>query len=252
MTKQDVYRRWYSEYHGMELQPDVNTPSARNTTENGVLYFAEFLMLLHIREELQVLDRARFYNLGRALQVVPGLYDRGAGESDNVPYQDRRTISQDNILAIAAGSVICDYEFQGDIYSYGMAHLFMYNNVAPRLVFPMNPGNYSPWAAMAKQKIITVLFYLVYIINLVLCMFLPKGNTSTKKLHTLELYALVHKQDNFMFRWLAKLFFNRMVNMYGQDFIYQLYSIYYPSTHPLVAYSKDIIYKDGKFSLQEN
>lgn len=252
MIKQEVYRNWYSEYHGLELKPNVNTPSARITTENGILYFTEFLMLLDIREDLQTLDRARFYNLCRALQVTPGLYDRGAGESNFIPYDQRRSISQDNIVAVASGSVICDYDFQNEIAYYGLEHGFMFNNIAPRLVLPMNPGNYSPWLAMAGKKFLPVVFFIFYLINILITSFKNKQNTSSKKLYIIELYALVIKQNNRLFKFVSKLFFSRLVSQYGEDFIHQIYKIYYPEDHPLVFFSKNIVYKRGSFTLEEN
>lgn len=252
VLKQEAYRNWYSEYHGFELRPNVNTPNARITTENGVLYFAEFLMLLDIREDLQTLDRARFYNLCRALQVVPGLYDRGAAESTTVPYNERRTISHDNITAIASGSVICNYDFEKEIANFGLEHLFMYNNVAPRLVPPMNPGSYCSWLSMADRDYLSILFFPIFLINVIITMFKPKQNTSGKKLYILEFYALSIIQGKRMFKWISKLFFSRLVSQYGSDFIHQIYKIYYPEDHPLVVFSKNIVYKDGSFTLEEN
>lgn len=251
MLKLDVYRQYYSTYHGLELQPDVNLPYMRTTTENGILYYAEFLMLLHIRNDLDALDRARFYKLVKDLQVTPGLYDRGAGESINVPYSERRTISHDNIDAVCAGSVICDYTFQDDVIQYGTKNLFMFNNVKPRLVPPVNPGNYSPWFCMANKNFLAFIFLPFMIINLIITRFRNKQSTSSRKLYLLELYAITQKKKNTFFSLIAKVYFAGLVKIYGEDFIYQLYSIYYPAAHPLVAFSKGINYRKGKFVVEE-
>jgi hypothetical protein len=250
MLKSEVYREYYSTFHGLELQPGVNLPYMRTTTENGILYYAEFLMLLHIRGELDGLDRARFYKLVRDLQVCPGLYDRGAKESTNVPYDIRRSISHDNIDAICAGSVICDYTFQDDVVSYGASNLGIFNNVKPRRVMPINPGNYSPWLAMAGKKIWALHWLPCMLINMFIGSFKPKQDTSSRKLYLLELYAISSKRQNFVFNFIAKRYFNSLKKKYGEYFINQIYSIYYPASHPLVEFSRGIKYVGGKFQYE--
>lgn len=250
MLKSEVYREYYSTFHGLELQPGVNLPYMRTTTENGVLYYAEFLMLLHIRGELDSLDRARFYKLCRELQIYPGLFDRGAKESQTVPYETRRTISHDNIDAICAGSVICDYTFQDDVVSYGIANFGIYNNVKPRKVMPINPGNYSSWFAMAGRNFWALYWLPCLLINMLITSFKSKQETSGRKLYLLELYAIFAKRKNLIFNFIAKRYFKSLEKKYGTYFIHEMYSIYYPANHPLVEFSRDIKFVNGKFEVE--
>ena len=250
MIKSDVYREYYSTYHGLELKPDVNLPYMRTTTENGILYYAEFLMLLHMRGELDGLDKARFYKLVKDLQVEPGLYDRGAGESKNIPYEERRSISHDNMDAISAASVLCDYEFQNDIVNYGLSNYGMYNNIAPRKVMPVNPGNFSMWLHSAGKTTLSVALMPFLLANMAVNYFKSNDNVSGRKLYLLELYAITQKKNNFLFSFIAKMYFKTLVSKYGQNFVHAIYSIYYPVGHPLVEFSRNIKYVNGKFEIE--
>lgn len=251
MIKSDVYRSYYSTYHGLELQPDVNLPYMRTTTENGILYYAEFLMLLHMRGEMDGLDKARFYKLVKDLQVESGLYDRGAGETPTIPYTERRSISHDNIDAICAGSTLCDFTFQNDVTYYGLRHFGIFNNVKPRFVPPINPGNYSSWFCMANRPLYMLMFLPFLLINLLIARYKDKQNTSSRKLYLLELYSITQKRNSKIFNVIAKVFFAGLVKIYGDNFVHRLYSIYYPAEHPLVFFSRNIYYRGGKFVVEE-
>lgn len=251
MNKIEAYRHYYSIYHGFELKPDVNLPYTRITTENGVLYFAEFLMLLNMRGDLDDLDRARFYKLARDLQVMPGLFDRGAGESRTVPYQERRSISHDNIDGISAASMLCKYSFHNDIAHYGLKNCFIYNNIKPRSVFPENPSNYSYWLQAADMPILAFLFLPFLMLSQFITLLKSKENTSGKKLDILMLYSINNKYKNsFIFKFIAKRYFNSLSRKYGENFLEKIYAIYYPEGHPVLEFSRGIVYRDNNFVLE--
>ena len=99
-----IYCEWWNRTHGLELEPNVNH-GHRTTTENGILYHAELLMLLDIRRSLGLTDAKIFSATIDALkQGLPsGLFNRGNGEHLRPP---TGTISHDNMTGIVTGKQI--------------------------------------------------------------------------------------------------------------------------------------------------
>lgn len=235
MNKQLAYSLWYNKTHGLELQPYKNT-GYRQTTENGILYLAELVMLYDMLGILEPNDLLVFSNTVKNIQVPDkeGLFCRGQDEWLE-SYKTRRSISHDNITAISCGSKILGIKsYPEDIVKRGFLSLGTYNNIFPRLRPPMNPGNFSPWAALADYNILAYLFLPFFILGYLVMLTKPNNNTSGKKLYLLKLYAL---RDKFIFSLIYKHFTYIMKKRYGKNFISEIYKIYYPIEHPLNYYA---------------
>lgn len=217
--------------HGMELDSSFVIKNVYGSgteyrgNENGILFYAEYIQC---RREFEPAHYAHFNAIVDRLEVVPGLFDRGAFESLTVDYKERRSISHDNISAISSLTV----ESAVDIYKYGKRHAFIYNNVKPLTRYPMNPGNYSIWAYNGGSNIVWLLFLPFYLINLLITCCKAKENTSSKLIYFVELYALRHTNGAWKFMWQVYEFF--MQRMYGYSWLFQLTKIYFKdSNHPI-------------------
>lgn len=127
---------WINPYHGLELHPNFKEGERGN--ENGILFLVEYYFLKALLGKLKLCDVAQFELIVNALQTydssgkqIPGLYDRGAGESLTIPPEKRRTISRDNLLAIGSFSDYTDLKYADDIYKYGMKNSWRFDNVQP-------------------------------------------------------------------------------------------------------------------------
>jgi hypothetical protein len=127
---------WINPFHGLELKPGFD-PSKRGN-ENGILFLCEYYFLKFKLGKLDAGDIAIFETITKRLQTydlkqnqIKGLYDRGAGESITIPPEKRRTISRDNLLAIAAFSYKFDLPFNTDIYNHGMKNFWRFDNCYP-------------------------------------------------------------------------------------------------------------------------
>lgn len=128
--------RWLNYTHGLELYPDINRGHRQN--ENGILFFVEMCLL---KKQLNILteqDRKDFIKIVDNLQVkgMPGLFDRGQGESDpDSPYYEspekRRIISHDNLTAISVGSKLFKTHHAKDIAKHMLKYLGRFDNKHP-------------------------------------------------------------------------------------------------------------------------
>ena len=239
-VRNELYTRWVNLSHGMELEPDINTGHRGN--ENGILYLAEYIMCLHKSADLNTQDKLVFETIVYNLRYEDnGVYNRGEGESKPwhkyyVPAESRRTISQDNITAIACGTYLLGNKNEAiQIAKHGIANFFVYNNIKPLRRFPLNPGNISTWLALGGFEKSALVFLPFYIINFIITMCKPANNTSSKKLYMLELYTL---RNVFGFKTLGKILDWRLRKQYGENYVNSIYSIYYPAGHPLREITK--------------
>lgn len=253
-----IYCEWWNRTHGLELEPNVNH-GHRATTENGILYHAELLFLLDIRRTLGLVDAKIFSatvsSLGEGLPL--GLFNRGKGEHLQPP---TRTISHDNMTGIIVGcELIGDSVTIESIVDYGFSHFGIYNNTERKFVAPTHPANIAPWFALVeddyskffptRNKLMSLSAMPLYVVNLFISMNRAKDVTSGKKLYLLQLYSLRKKPR---FNILYRKFCSKMVDVYGDDFIHQIYSIYYKNpNHPLRLLSKGIKYdkQTGRFTV---
>ena len=76
------------------------------------------------------------------------------------------------------------------------------------------------------ESILRWVFLPLYLINLLICLSKPVGDTSSKIIYWLELSTM---SNNLVNRWLKSMFEKKMKRMYGEDYLHRLYSIYFPS-----------------------
>jgi hypothetical protein len=223
--------------HGLELFPG-NTKGWRGN-ENGILFYCQLLHLLNERKELTFTHINFFIKVVDALEVKRGLYNRGAGEM-SIPFEERRTISHDNISGISAGSFLLKTRHAKDIYRYGKRNLFIYNNVKPRKVAPMNPGNWSIWAYCGGSKVLWLLFLPFFVINMLISCTKPKEITSSKLLYFTELYPV--KNSNLIWKALWAKYSFLMRKQYGKEWLHKMMVIYYKDeNHPNRVLSKGLV-----------
>lgn len=230
MNLDQEYSRYINYFHGMELLPDINQPDQRGN-ENGILFLSVYLLLKYAKfgklEDYEIKD---FIDITQRLQVEPGLFDRGAKESLTIPYTQRRSISHDNITAITllTSFLSTSARVSKQIATYGLKHFFVYNNVKPRLVPPVNPGNWSLYLYLGGYKFLSLFFLPIAFINLMISSAKSYDTTSGKQLNFVELYPL---KDEFVWKYFWRYYRSRMVKMYGEEWISKIMSIYY--TYPL-------------------
>jgi len=128
---------WINKTHGLELD-EIDSENEQRHNENGILFLVEMYILKHKLGELTEQDRNTFINIVDNLQVkgMPGLFDRGQGESDPsseyyVSSKERRLISHDNLTAISCGSVLFNTHHRKDIAKHLLRYLGRFDNKHP-------------------------------------------------------------------------------------------------------------------------
>lgn len=224
--------------HGLELAKG-NTEGRRGN-ENGILFYAEYLILKEMfGEKLTDNDKYIFWRIMGGLEVKAGLYDRG--KSDKDVENPKRSISHDNISAIASVSNLLKTPHAKDIAEYGLTHFFVYNNNQKGFRLPMNPANYSAWLALANIFVILELLFLpFFLINYMISMSKEKQNTSSKLLYLVELYPL-RNSKKFWWRLLYKNYISRLKKQYGEKYLREIFSIYFKNyDHPINVLARSL------------
>ena len=271
-TLAEVYARWHNPNCGFELEPDRNIGPPQ-TSENGILFHAIFLMVLDMlnapHKDVSFADDYFFADVLRLETREFGVFDRGAGDSDLLPYNQRNENSQDNYIAITCGLQYSNYGYRShalrkNIADHGLKHFFIYNNVKPRVSLPMNPGNWSVFlAGVADYPGLTWLFLPFFVLNFFITNFVmvawesfknvirrlrkipeEKPSTSNKQLYLLILYTYRKKTA---FRWLYNIFVKKMRKLFGENFVEEIFKIYYNNpNHPIRLYAAGIQLKEEK------
>lgn len=241
----EIYKRYINLYHGLELFPNINSPNQRGN-ENGILFLSVFMMLAHANKCLDFYIIVDFLQICQNLQVIPGLFDRGANESNTIPVDQRRSQSHDNISGISAGTKLILDSIKGasfknyakDIANYGITHLFIYNNIKPRFVPPANPGNWSIWLYNGGYKFLSILFLPFQIINMLITTSKAREITSGKQVLFCELYPV---KDTYIWKYIWKFYRWKMKKMYGIYWIAEIVNIYYNDySHPIRTLAKEL------------
>jgi hypothetical protein len=136
MNYQVIESKYISKYHGMESLPRAD--HGKRFNENGVVLLAVYMCM---KKELtglteadktlviQVINNLRTY--GKDGQQYKGLFDRGAKESLLLDSEELRTISHDNITAIAVLSELFGLQFSKHIYEHGSIWKWRFDNAYP-------------------------------------------------------------------------------------------------------------------------
>jgi hypothetical protein len=201
-------------------------------TENNNLFYAQYLTL----------GGKNIYNYDKVMstrRTSSGLYMRS-------PLHLHRSVSHDELTAYFINSKILNTQHRFEIWKQLKKHLGSYPAIIESKMdyLPFNPGNYYAWGDLSESKLGWVSFPM-YLINLLIATAKPAGNTSSKIIYWLELSNM---SDNVVNRWLKRIYEKKMKKMYGENYLYALYSIYFANESrtefPLwVELSKSIKYK---------
>jgi hypothetical protein len=197
---------------------------------NGILYLAELLALLDLRDDTRLQSFAASV-VGR-LTVEPGLYNRHATDW-LLPTDRRPENSHDNLTGIAAAAALCQQPWAADLVDYGFAHGFLYRNSTskPWIWYWMLPGNWGLWAALAgTHRWLQILTWPITAINLWLATRTPADQVGRKLLAFVALYPLrSHPLYGVLWRWFRR----RMRRTYGILWLGRLFAIYFTDPqHP--------------------
>lgn len=217
---------WLNPTHGIELNPGFQAGTRDN--ENGILFYAEYLLLKGIDKQ----DFRQFSDIVEALQVrgYPGLYDRGAGESLHKNPYNLRTISHDNLTAIAVISNLGELPYAHDIAKHGLKNFMRFDNAfpeSPRWSRIQHPRDYFTWLWCGKYKLLSYPFYPIYFISNLVTTMTEYEETSGKLMAWVRMTGMKNS-------WLAKinyyLFKKLMVKKYGENWLAIIIDIYF--RHP--------------------
>jgi len=240
--------RWLNYSHGLELLPNIN--KGRRHNENGILFFVEYLVLKkHLNlltpkdkeDFITVVDNLRTKNKNK--EIVPGLFDRGQGESYEPIEPVVRMISHDNLTAISVGSKMFGLKHHNDIAKYGLSHGFMFDNGSPdkpRLIYhkangqkdtswKMHPRDWFYWLFNSNNvlmKTLGMVFFPIFFISQVIACFTGKPNTSGKMLLWLRL--LDRKELPLKITWIVCNYI--LSKKYSKNWISDISKIYFHQT----------------------
>ena len=232
--------KWINPYHGLELGPDWEE-NARYGNENGILFLAVYYILKELKGNLTSEDISNFNEICNRLvsydsegNRIPGLYDRGAGESLTIAKEDLRTISHDNLSAISGFSYKHGLNHAKNIANYGLKNFFIYDNVNPenpRLERIQHPRDWYYWLLCGgKAYLGWVFFPIFFFANIITCL-TPLQETSGKQLMFVRCEG-IHKKSIGI--WLTRFICYRILRKkYGKDWLNKIMNIYYNhAAHP--------------------
>ena len=152
---------YINDYHGMDLYLPVY--EGKRDNENGILFYAQYLMLKDSLGKLTQEDRIRLNLIIRKLRTyrpegtrVSGLFDRGAGESLKAPDGKADLISHDNISAIVAASATFNLPYHMYVYKHGVDNNWRFDNQQPdnpRWSRMMHPRDIIYWSRLGGSSI---------------------------------------------------------------------------------------------------
>lgn len=204
-------------------------------TENAGLFLAESIVLHNIFIELynKGIDKLAGIQLStfesKMLEsfVEQGLYKR-------TKFHNLRAVSQDEITGMIVSSYLLGTSHKQDITHYLATHFGNYPATGTNKFY--NPADYYAWFRLSGNwtQILSYLFLLFYIINLLISSNKEKQNTSSKLMYMVELYCL--NKESICGKLMWKYFKWRMKLMYGEKWIKGLIDIYFhmeKENHPL-------------------
>lgn len=210
---------YFSPIYGLVTSHDL-------TTENGGLFFAEYLRL---KQDLGIEDTAEdliiFQNKMFDARVSEGLYRRDSTRKE-------RTVSHDEITGMLVSSKLLWTYHHKEIWNYLLKHFFVYdpNNNRPWPAFA--PQWICLWAELMESKLFKWLLPYTLISILITLRSGSQQDTSGKLL-----YFTLLKRDS----WLWKIYKYRMEKLYGKEWVKEIFSIYFneeQKDHPLIELSE--------------
>lgn len=248
---------WINLYHGLELYPGFEQNTRDN--ENGILFLCEYYFLKYELNQISATDIQIFKTIANNLRTYKpdrfnryeGLFDRGADESLMIPKDRLRTISHDNISAIASFSAMFQLDFHKKIYQHGIKNFWRFDNVypdKPRWKRIMHPRDIIYWSRLGGSfigKSLAWLFMWIFYITQIwsaLDFYEKNGDiaTSGPLLIYMRLMPLRTKWYNFGARfcwWLCKKI-RKWKHRRNYDYMFEYYFKY--ENHPNRVLAKKV------------
>lgn len=200
--------------------------STDKTTENGGLFFAEYLRLKSdLGEEITEFDRQVFDEKMKRAKVKDGLYKRD--ETRNV-----RTVSHDEISGFMVASELLGTGHKEEVWAYLKDNFFIYDFNYSRPYPAFHPAWIYFWGELNGETW-TKVFFPLALINIMLA----TRDGSQKETSGKLLYFTLLKRDSFLWQ----VFTQRLLKLYGKSWAKEIFSIYFPQEsedHPLIFLSR--------------
>lgn len=238
---QKVDDEWINLYHGMDIH--LKEKSGNRDNENGILFLVEYYILKVLLNCFNETDAKTFETIVYSLQTksqkdlsIPGLYDRGANESQTIPRDQLRTISHDNLTAISVMSRYLRLPFAKEIAQHGLRNLMRYDNVCPhqpRWRRLQHPRDWYFWLTNGGYGWFAWIFYPFFFLNNLLTCFKPHLG------HKVSGRLLMFTRLELGSRWSLLMKINKwvcysiMTLRYGENWLHEIMSTYNAFANPL-------------------
>lgn len=242
---------WVDSSHGLSLNEG---PHAHRDNENGVLFYLEYILLKEaqgqdvsedVKEFKSIVERIRAHASNGA-DRVQGLYDRGADESLSADKESIRTISHDNLTAIAAFDArYGDGDEAAKIAAHGLKNLLRYDNAypdKPRLKTIQWPTDWAFWVLSSNKwhaKLLAIPLLPFFLLRCALSSMSPKDDTSGKLLNFVRFAS--HRDRSILMNLCWRLFMMSQKKIYGDNWLHEIMCIYFHNlNHPLRSLSNNV------------
>lgn len=252
-NKPMVDTTWVDSRHGFSLDEG---PHATRDNENGVLFYLEYILLMEAHGLDISDDVAEFRIIVENIRThaadgsrIKGLYDRGQDESLNPDKEAIRTISHDNLTAIAAFDARYGEGYEaGFIADHGFKNLLRYDNAypeQPRWKTIQWPSDWAFWALSSAStgkwyyKPLIAGWFPLFAIRCIISSMSAPDDTSGKLLNFVRFAS--HRDKSLPMKLLWKLYVWQMKRMYGDQWLHELMTTYFHNpNHPLRALSEHV------------
>ena len=193
------------------------------SSDNGQLFTAEYIVnCAHASDQVSM-----FQSFMTACQIKPGLYSKYPGDTD--------LNSWDNYTGIVAASVKLGLTLHKDVYAYGQANEWTWNNTSaptPSAILGRYPA-FVPFLEMANGVTPSLSDQILFAASCIASACTAKSNTSGKCLQYLMNKSVFGKHrvvDVSIFLWSII-----MQARYGS--LKGLYAVYFGPSHPFSIYA---------------
>lgn len=204
---------------------------------NGVLYTAEYYVMLDRLNQLQMTDKANWLKVMAPCVIKPGLIQRSATDQEQEG-------PDDYVGYLTAACVLSLPWVDNDVYQYGLHDFGAFNNVTP--------GAFS-WQSMlwrqpqliahikySMKKIPNFALRLTWIVSILLAGY----NTDTKDTDTtilswllIQSWTIGGNSYGIFGRLAVKYWTYRLLKVYGPKGMQSVFGIYFQPDHPIAKYS---------------
>lgn len=186
------------------------------TTENGGLFLLHFYTLkIILGVPISDHEKNIFVQKMENAKVAEGLYRRSK-------HHQTRTVSHDEITGMLISSKLLKTDHGDKIMTYLEKNFLNYPATGVPKFY--QPSNFYMWGLLSSRKW-TSIFYPFYMASFFFSIKKPKNETSSKLIYFVELYATKDFSFGSMFLW--GFFVEEMKKQYGEDWIKELFEIYF-------------------------